>query len=254
MIEIIQFPCLNDNYGFILYDNISHKTVCIDTPSGDEIIKQAKSRGLEIDEIWNTHWHPDHAGFNKQICDEFGAIVIGPNEVQTHGFLLHKTIMPNDEFEFGGTKIKIIDLSGHTLGQIGYYIESQNIFFVGDALFVLGCGRLFEGDAKLAFDNLENLKKFPKETTIYCAHEYSLANAKFCASLNLSNQKLLARIKQIEDLRAKNIPTVPTNLQIEMETNPFLLADYENLKIDLGLQDLNQNEVFAHIRKAKDNF
>lgn len=254
MIQIIQFPCLNDNYGFILYDDASQNAVCIDTPDATEIIKQAKQAGLKISQIWNTHWHKDHAGGNELISQEFGAVIMGPKEVETHGFPLDKCLKAGDEFIFEGIKVKIIDLSGHTLGQIGFWLESENILFVGDALFVLGCGRLFEGDAKLAYTNLAQLKKLSPETMVYCAHEYSLANAKFCASLNLSNPALKLRIAEIEKLRTHNIPTVPTNLQIELQTNPYLLADYDNLKKDLGVEFEHDYEIYGHIRKLKDVF
>ncbi len=254
MIKIIQFPCLKDNYGFILYNDASQNAVCIDTPDANEIIKHAKENGLKISQVWNTHWHKDHAGGNLDIKNEFNAQIIGPKEVETHGFPLDKVLKTGDVFDFEGIKIEIIDLSGHTMGQIGYLIEQENILFVGDALFVLGCGRLFEGDAKLAYENLARLKKLSPQTKIYCAHEYSLANAQFCNSLNLSNNLLHKRIDEIKQMRDKNLPTVPTSLEIEFATNPFLLADYESLKKELNINFKEDYEVFAHIRELKNKF
>ncbi len=252
--NIIQFQCLNDNYGYLINDAKSAKTICIDTPDAKKIIEVAKENNLKIDEVWNTHWHPDHAGGNQEIHNEFGAICIGPEEVSKRGFLLHKIIKPKEQISLGENQASVIDLSGHTLGQIGYHFKNDKKIFVGDALFVLGCGRLFEGDAALSYKNLSQFEDFDDECLIYCAHEYSLANAQFCESLGLSNSKLKARIEEIKQLRAKNIKTVPTLLGVEKQTNPFLLADFENLVNDLNQEGKSKAEVFAFIRKAKDNF
>lgn len=254
MIDIYQFKCLNDNYGFLLKDIETNEVISIDSPDAEEIIKNANEHGFKISAVWNTHWHKDHAGGNQQIYDEMGAKCVGPHEVASHGFLLHQTVKAGDEISFGKHKAKIIDLSGHTLGQIGYWFYEEKLLFVGDALFVLGCGRLFEGDAKMAYTNLSALFDLDDETKIYCAHEYSKANAIFCESLNLSNPKLKERIEEINNLSEHNIPTVPTYLGIEKNTNPFLLADKENLIKELGLEGKEDFEVFAHIRKLKDNF
>jgi hydroxyacylglutathione hydrolase len=252
--KIIQFECLNDNYGFILNDALSGKTICIDTPDSKKIIETAKNNNLVIDEVWNTHWHKDHTGGNLEIAREFGAKCFGPKEVLAHGFHLDEIIDANTKLQFGENSVEIIDLSGHTLGQIGYYFKSQKVAFVGDALFVLGCGRLFEGDASMAYNSLSRLMELDHETAIYCAHEYSQANAKFCQSLGLSNVKLAQRIAQINELRAQNKPTIPTNLALELETNPFLMADFENLAVELGQNGKSRQEIFAYLRKAKDNY
>lgn len=252
--NIIQFPCLNDNYGYLINDTKSAKTICIDTPDAKKIIEVAKENNLKIDEVWNTHWHPDHAGGNQQIHDEFGAICIGPEEVSKHGFLLHKIVKSGEKIMFGENEASIIDLSGHTLGQIGFHFKDDKKIFVGDALFVLGCGRLFEGDAQLAYKNLSQFNQMDDENLIYCAHEYSLANAIFCESLKLTNSKLAARIEEIKQLRKNNIPTVPTLLGIEKQTNPYLLPDFENLVKELGQEGKDKTAVFAFIRKTKDKF
>lgn len=254
MIEVFQFPCLKDNYGYILCNSQTKKCVCIDTPDAKTILNFAQQNELKISQIWNTHWHPDHAGGNKEIAEFFNAQCFGPAEIASHGFLNDVCHEGGDCIDFDGVKVEIIDLSGHTIGQIGYYLPSENIAFVGDALFALGCGRLFEGSAEMAFNSLKRLSELSDETKIYCAHEYSLANAAFCESLKLSNPKLGLRINEIKELRAKNMPTIPTTLKIEMETNPFLLADFEQLKADLALENESDLEVFTHIRKLKDNF
>jgi hydroxyacylglutathione hydrolase len=254
MLQVLQFKCLNDNYGFLIKEMNTNKALCVDTPDAAEIISYAHKNNLVISEVWNTHWHADHAGGNQAIKDEFGAILKGPEEVVKHGFPLDEIITPESEISFGGQKAKILNLGGHTLGQIGYYFADSKMVFVGDAIFVLGCGRLFEGDARLAWGGLENLKKLPPETLVYCAHEYSAANAKFCASLGLSNPDLKARIEEIETLSAQKIPTVPTTIATELKTNPFLLADYENLKSELGQEGKEDFEIYGYIRGLKDKF
>ncbi len=254
MIEVFQFPCLKDNYGFILKNSQTGNCLCIDTPDADAIINFADQNSLKISHIFNTHWHPDHAGGNQKVADYFGAQCYGPCEIASHGMLNHVELLAGQTLDFDGVKIETMELSGHTFSQIGYYLPDEKIVFVGDALFVLGCGRLFEGTPIMAYAAMLRLHDLPPDVLVYCAHEYSLANAKFCASLNLSNRKLAKRIVEIENLRAQNLPTVPTNIGIEKATNPFMLADLENLKRDLNLHGLSNVDIFAHIRKLKDNF
>jgi hydroxyacylglutathione hydrolase len=254
MLDIHQIPCLSDNYGYLIQDKASKKVACIDTPDADAIIKFAKNLNIGIDEVWNTHWHPDHAGGNAKIKAEFGAIILAPQEVAGHGFTSDKIISPYSEIVLGESNAKIIDLSGHTLGHIGFVFESEKCAFVGDALFVLGCGRLFEGDGAMAWAGLSKLMMFDDDLDIYCAHEYSAANAKFCQSLNLSNQALKSRIDEIFELTAKSLPTVPMKLGDERRTNPLLLADKANLLIELDLIGASDVEAFTKIRKMKDEF
>jgi hydroxyacylglutathione hydrolase len=154
----------------------------------------------------------------------------------------------------GESRAKIIDVSAHTLGHVGYVFEQDKCAFVGDALFVLGCGRLFEGDGNMAWAGLSRFMAFDDDLDIYCAHEYSAANARFCQSLNLSNPALAARVQDIFDLTAKSIPTVPTKLGLEKLTNPFLLADRVNLLAELGLVGATDADAFTKIRKLKDDF
>lgn len=254
VLKIYQFACLNDNYGFLIQDEGSGLVATIDTPDGDAIIQKANSLGLKIDVVWNTHWHPDHAGGNAKIREVFGAKIYGPKEVSDHGFVCDEIIAPNQSINLGNSVAKIIDVSAHTMGHIAFYFETDKVAFVGDALFALGCGRLFEGTAEQAWSGLNRIMEFDDETQIYCAHEYSLANAAFCESLGLSNKMLVTRIDAIKQMRAENIPTVPFKLGLERATSPYLLADRENLVREIGLVGKSDSEIFAFIRKAKDNF
>ena len=254
MLKVYQFACLQDNYGFLIEDETSKIVASIDSPDAEVIINKAKSLNLKIDQVWNTHWHPDHAGGNAKIKEEFGAMIFAPEEVKSHGFAADTIIEPGQSIYLGQSKADIIDVSGHTMGHIAFNFADDKVAFVGDAMFVLGCGRLFEGTAKQAFGGLSRLMELSDETLVYCAHEYSLANAKFCKSLGLSNKALAEKIAQIKQMREDGFPTVPTTIGEERKANPFLLADNEKLKQELGLSGISDEEVFAFIRAAKDKF
>ncbi len=254
MLQVYQFPCLKDNYGYIIIDEASKRVATIDSPDAEAIIDKAKSLNIKIDEVWNTHWHPDHAGGNAKLKQEFGAQIFAPNEVKSHGFIADTIIEPGQSISLGNSKAEIIDVSGHTMGHIAFSFKEQKKIFLGDALFALGCGRIFEGTPEQTYNSLLRLMDLDDETLVYCAHEYSLANAIFCESLGLSNDKLKNRVSQIKQMREDGKPTIPTTIGIEKATSPFLLADYENLVKELGLLGKSKLEVFATIRKMKDDF
>lgn len=254
MIEIVQFPCLTDNYGFLVHDQGSGKTAAIDTPDPDAILAAAKSRGWRIDEIWNTHWHPDHAGGNLALVTATGAVTRGPHEVADRIGTLDHILQADDVLSLGESQAGVLDVGGHTRGHIAFVFGGDGVAFVGDALFALGCGRLFEGTAAQAWESLSRLMALPDETLVYCAHEYTAANARFCATVEPDNPALLARIADITKLRAQGLPTVPTRIGVERATNPFVRADTQELRAALHLPDAPAAEVFAHIRARKDSF
>lgn len=254
MLQVYQFECLQDNYGYIVLDEATQTCASIDSPDAEAIIAKAKSLGLTINQVWNTHWHPDHAGGNAKLKEEFGAKIFAPAEVQTHGFIIDEIIRPGGTINLGALKAEIIDVSGHTMGHIAFNFASEKVAFVGDSLFALGCGRLFEGKPDQAHKSLLRLLELPDETLVYCAHEYTLANAIFCESLCLSNYELSKRIDEIKSLRKQGQPTIPTSIGLERKTNPFLLADSDNLKREMGVFGKSDSEIFALIRKMKDEF
>lgn len=247
MLQIHQFPCLADNYGFLAHDPASGATAAIDTPDADEILRQAAAKGWAITDIWNTHWHPDHAGGNAKIKAETGAHVSGPAEVECIGAAPDRIVSEGDVLELGGASARVLDVGGHTLGHVAFVIESAKVAFVGDCLFALGCGRLFEGTPQQMWASLQKLAALPADTTLYCAHEYTLSNARFAASVDGANAALNARIAEIERLRAAGEPTVPMQLAQEHATNPFLRAP-------LLLPQMADWEAFAEIRRRKDAF
>jgi len=252
MLQIHQFPCLSDNYGFLIHDPASGATAAIDTPDADEIMRQADAKGWRITDIWNTHWHPDHAGGNAAIKAKTGAKVTGPAEVERIGQGPDRVVGEGDMVTLGDTQARVLDVGGHTLGHIAYVVDRENVAFVGDALFSLGCGRLFEGTPQQMWASLQKIAALPDDATLYCAHEYTQSNARFAITIDPCNRALQARIAEIDKLRAEGKATVPMTLRVEKATNPFLRAP--ELKGAIMLPEAQDWEAFADLRARKDRF
>ena len=251
MLQIHQFLCLSDNYGFLLHDPDSGETVAIDTPDGDRYLAEAEAKGWTITQIWNTHWHPDHAGGNETVAKATGAKIVAPAEVGKLS-AIDTLVADGDTVSIGSHKARVIDVSGHTNGHIAYHLPQDDIAFVGDSVFALGCGRMFEGEAEQFWQSLQRIKALPPETTLYCAHEYTAANAKFALHADPDNAALQDYAAEIADKRERGEPTVPMGLARELETNPFLRADDADMQARWG--GGNAAETFAALRKAKDDF
>ena len=253
MLDIHQFPCLSDNYGYLVHDPDTGETVAIDTPDAKAYLSEAASRGWTITQIWNTHWHPDHAGGNEEIKAATGCTITAPAGEAGKIKAIDRTVGGGDTVSLGGFSAEVIDVPGHTLGHIAYYIPAAGLAFVGDALFALGCGRVFEGDAKMMWTSLNRLKALPADTTIYCAHEYTQANARFAVTVDPGNDALKAYAEEVSDKRARGEWTVPTKLSRELDANPFLRADDPALQAAMGHPG-DAVATFAEVRKRKDNF
>ena len=238
-LDIHQFPCLTDNYGFLVRDREMDVTACVDTPDAEVILREAAVLGWSVSLILNTHWHPDHAGGNAAIKAATGATVVGPAEVGRLGTPPDRIVADGDVVELGATLFDVLDTGGHTLGHISYVSTANDIAFVGDTLFALGCGRLFEGTAEQMWTSLGRLAALPEATTVYCAHEYTASNARFALSLG-EDAALRERADAIFAARAQGRPTVPTTIAAELATNPFLRA--------------GSAARFAEVRAAKDAF
>lgn len=245
-LEIRQFPCRTDNYAFLARDAATGMTACIDTPEAGPILAAIEAWGGRLDLILNTHWHPDHAGGNAAVQAATGAVIVGPAEV-AKAAPIDRLVGHGDTVDLGETRFKVIDVGGHTLGHIAYHDAADGAAFVGDALFTLGCGRMFEGTAQQMWDSLTRLAGLPDDTAVYCAHEYTAANARFALSVD-GSPALAARAKAIFAARERGEPTVPTTIGQEKATNPFLRAP---VLIGAGVAD---HEAFARIRAAKDAF
>ncbi|MDE8650327.1 hydroxyacylglutathione hydrolase [Novosphingobium album (ex Liu et al. 2023)] len=252
MLEVHQFPCLSDNYGFLLHDPASGETACIDTPDADACLREAKAKGWRITQIWNTHWHPDHAGGNAAIKAATGCTVIAPAVDAPRIAAIDRTVRQDDMVMLGAFAAHVIDVGGHTLGHIAYHLPEAGIVFVGDSLFALGCGRMFEGTPPQFWASLSRLKALPADTLVYCAHEYTASNARFALHADPDNAALGAYAKDIARRRAEDLPTVPTRLDRELATNPFLRADDPALQARWGGGDAVAT--FAALRAAKDGF
>ena len=251
MLEVHQFPCLSDNYGYLLHDPDSCETAAIDTPDGDEYLRQAAEKGWQITQIWNTHWHPDHAGGNAAIVAATGATVIAPKEVEKLS-PIDRVVGHGDVVMLGDYDAHVIDVSGHTNGHVAYHLPDAELAFVGDSVFALGCGRMFEGEPEQFWNSLKRIRALPAATLLYCAHEYTEANAKFALHADPDNAELRLYAGQIRAQREKHLPTVPTPLERELATNPFLRADDAALRDRWG--GTSPVETFAALRAAKDNF
>jgi hydroxyacylglutathione hydrolase len=252
MLQIHQFPCLSDNYGFLIHDPGSGAVATVDTPDADEIMRQAKAKGWRITDIWNTHWHPDHAGGNAAIKAATGARITGPAEVERIGQTPDRIVAEGDVVKLGDAAARVLDVGGHTLGHIAYVFDAEKTAFVGDALFSLGCGRLFEGTPQQMWASLQKIAALPDDSTLYCAHEYTQANARFAITIDPANGALQERVAEVDSLRAEGKPTVPMRLRQEKATNPFLRAPL--LKRAVMMPDAADWEVFGEIRARKDRF
>lgn len=252
MLQICQFPCLEDNYGFLVHDPESGATATIDTPDAAEILRQASAKGWRITDIWNTHWHPDHAGGNAEIKEKTGARVTGPAEVERIGLAPDRIVSDGDDAALGASSARVLDVGGHTLGHIAYVFDADNVAFVGDALFAMGCGRLFEGTAEQMWKSLSKIAALNDDATLYCAHEYTLSNARFALAMEPENAALQARAAEVNALRAAGKPTVPMTLAQEKATNPFLRAPL--LKAAINMPHASDWEAFGEVRKRKDTF
>jgi hydroxyacylglutathione hydrolase len=249
-LTVHQFPCLSDNYGFLIRDDASGETACIDTPESGAILRQLDSLGWDLTYILNTHWHPDHAGGNADIKAVTGCTIVGPQEV-TRISILDREVKGGDTVQLGETTFQVLESGGHTLGHIAYFDAADRIAFVGDTLFALGCGRLFEGTPEQMWDSLQRLAALPDDTKVYCAHEYTASNARFALSVDES-AALKARADEIFAARERGEWTVPTTIGLEKATNPFLRAPALAAKV--GAAGAGDAQAFAAVRAAKDVF
>ncbi|MBS1239475.1 MAG: hydroxyacylglutathione hydrolase [Proteobacteria bacterium] len=251
-LEIHQFPCLSDNYGFLAHDPESGETACIDTPDAEACLREAAAKGWTITQIWNTHWHPDHAGGNEAIKTATGCTITAPLVDAPKIAGIDRTVGQGDTVSLGRLTAHVIDVGGHTLGHIAYHVPQAGVAFVGDSVFALGCGRMFEGTPPQFWASLSRIKALPPETMLYCAHEYTASNARFALHADPDNAALAAYAREIEAKRAREVPTVPTLLSRELATNPFLRADSADMRARWGGSE--PSETFAALRAAKDSF
>ena len=253
-VEVHMFPALSDNYCFLVHEPEAHLTAVVDTPEVAPIEAALEETGWTLTHIFNTHHHFDHAGGNLELKERYGCTIVGPRADAERIPGIDVQVGDGDEFQFGAASTHVFDVPGHTRGHIAWYLPESEVAFVGDTLFALGCGRLFEGTPAQMWTSLQKLMALPEATTVYCAHEYTQANAAFALSVEPGNADLQARAEEIKSLRARGMPTVPTTIRREKETNPFLRPMSPLLRETLGMSDASDVEVFAETRRRKDTF
>jgi hydroxyacylglutathione hydrolase len=253
--HVFQFPCLKDNYGALIHDSGSGRTAAIDAPDGEAVIAAAEAQGWRLTDLLLTHHHADHVQGVSALRAAFPDLrVVGPaKEAERIGGLDLK-VAEGDFVDVGVLKARVIETPGHTAGQIAYMFDEDEIVFTGDALFSLGCGRVFETPMDVMWNTLVKLADLPGETQVYCGHEYTESNARFALTIEPGNADLVARAEAVKALRAKGKPTLPTTIALELATNPFLRAEIPAVQKALGLAGADPAEVFAEMRRRKDNF
>ena len=253
--HVFQFPCLNDNYGALIHDSGSGRTASVDAPDGEAVIVAAKGQGWRLTDVIVTHHHADHTQGIPALRAAFPDLrVVGPAKEAARIGGLDATVSEGDFVEIGALRARVIETPGHTEGQVAYVFDEDEIAFTGDTLFSLGCGRVFETSMAVMWNSLMKLADLPGETQVYCGHEYTESNARFALTIEPGNADLVARAEAVKALRAKGQPTLPTTIALELATNPFLRAEIPAVQKAVGLEGAEPAQVFAEIRRRKDNF
>lgn len=243
--EIVTVRCLRDNYAYLLHAN--GQTALFDAPEAAPILAALGERGWQLDQILLTHHHDDHIGAVPALLAATGASVTGAS-ADTHRLpSLDRAVSPGDTTTAAGLSTQVIDVSGHTVGHVAFYVPGAEAAFTGDSLMALGCGRLFEGDAAMMWDSLQRLNALPAETLICSGHDYCAGNGAFALSVDSDNDELRARLAAVA---AAERPCAPATLAEERRTNPFLRA----AALASGIGADTAAEAFAKLRAMKDNF
>ena len=240
MLDIVRIPVLSDNYVWLVHEPASGETLVVDPAVAEPVLAAAEARGWRISQIWNTHWHGDHTGGNAAIKAATGCRVTGPAAEADRIPTLDRRVGEGDMVALGAVEARVLEVPAHTAGHIAYHLSDESVVFVGDTLFAMGCGRLFEGSAGQMYANLKRLAALPPETAVYCAHEYTLSNGRFALTVEPENAELAARMARVEAARQTGEATVPTTIALERATNPFIRA--------------SSVEAFAERRLGKDVF
>ena len=238
MLDIVPVPAFSDNYLWLVHDSNSGETAVVDPGDAAPVVAEAERRGWRITQVWNTHWHPDHTGGNLAVKEATGATISGPGGEAIPGRDI--ALSEGDRIRLGEHVGRVIEVPGHTRGHVALIFDDGAVAFVGDTLFAMGCGRLFEGTPRQMFDSLRRLAALPDETRLYCAHEYTLSNGRFAVHAEPGNSAVAERLRRVEAMREREEITVPTTVAEERATNPFVRSsDWQE---------------FARLRADKDSF
>ena len=253
-LELVTIPCLKDNYAFLLHETATGETALVDAPEAGPILAELDRRGWRLSEIWITHHHADHVDGVADLRSRTGATVLGNAADAKRLPALDRQVRGGETFTFAGHDVHVIDVSGHTIGHLAFHVPDANAVFTADSLMALGCGRLFEGTAPVMWESLGRIAALPPGTLVCSGHEYTQSNARFARTIEPDNPALMSRIRDIDAARAAGRPTVPSILETELATNPFLRAGLPEVQEALGMSGYAPSEVFAEIRLRKDRF
>jgi len=238
-LSVSAVPVLSDNYVWLIANSETGETAAVDPSVADPVLEAVRSQGLRLTQVLNTHWHPDHTGGNDAIREATGCTITGPAEAEKVS-KMDRIVAGGDRAQIGEIEAELIDIPAHTAGHVAFHLPAAQAAFVGDTLFAMGCGRLFEGDAAQMYESLQRLAGLPAETRIYCGHEYTLDNGRFALTVEPDNAALVRRVEEVEAARERGEVTLPTTIALERATNPFIRAP--------------SVEEFARRRAAKDSF
>jgi hydroxyacylglutathione hydrolase len=239
MLEITAVPVLTDNYVWLIHNGATGETAAVDPSVADPVLGAVAAKGWSLTQVLNTHWHPDHTGGNEAIKAATGCSIIAPEEARRVS-PVDRVVVEGDRVTVAGAEAIVWDIPAHTAGHIAYYFAEEGMIFVGDTMFAMGCGRLFEGSAEQMYSNMQRIAALPADVRIYCGHEYTLANARFAAHVEPDSTAIAARLAQVQAMRERGEITLPTTVAQERETNPFVRS--------------TNVEEFARRRAAKDSF
>ena len=248
------FLCLKDNYGVLLRDPDTGATASIDAPEAAPVEQALKQTGWKLTDILVTHHHADHTDGIRALKDKYKCRVVAPAKEAAKIPAVDETVREGDSVKVGTLTAKVIETPGHTLGHIAYWLHGENLAFVGDTLFSIGCGRVIEGNPEMMWASLKKLRDLPNETEFYCGHEYTAANIKFARTIEPNNAVLAAREVEAKREIEKGLPTIPVSIGDEKLANPFLRADLPEVAAGIGMAGKPAAEVFAEIRARKNRF
>ena len=253
-LEMHQFICRSDNYGLLVHDHQSGATASIDAPDAEAIEAELKKRGWQLTHIFNTHHHTDHVEGNLALKERFGCVIYGPKGEAGKIPGIAKQVSGGEAFTWAGREVKVYDCPGHTKGHIAYHIPAEYSLFAADTVFSLGCGRVLEGTLEEMYNSVNQFRALSPSTYLYCGHEYTEANGRFAMSVEAGNRALQLRVGVVTQLRKEGKMTCPTTIGDELKTNPFLRCDSAEIRRTLKLEAATDAEVFAELRRRKDNF
>ncbi|KAF3982033.1 MAG: hydroxyacylglutathione hydrolase [Methylococcales symbiont of Hymedesmia sp. n. MRB-2018] len=254
MLDIVQLAVLNDNYIYLIHDPVSTQTAVIDPAITEPVLTTLEEKGWSLNYILNTHHHWDHIGANLELKKITQCKIVAANTDCSRIPGIDLLLSHGDKIKLGNEVATVLETPGHTLGHIIYHFANSHTLFCGDTLFSMGCGRLFEGTAEQMWQSLQLIKQLPKQTHIYCAHEYTQANGEFALTLEPNNPQLQQRTQQVKVLRSKQQSTIPSPLLQELQTNPFLRENSLEIQQSINMTNKTEIEIFSKIRQLKDAF